>query len=119
MACILVIEDDLALAALLIEVLEEDGHQVVLATTGDAALAHLTTMHPQLIICDMVLADMHGAAVCQVIQANRATAHIPIVVCSALKESVIRDQCVYTAFLAKPFDLTELLHLVSTHSLPA
>jgi len=41
MASILLIEDDRALAALLIEVLEDDGHQVLLATTGNAALAQL------------------------------------------------------------------------------
>lgn len=110
---ILVIEDDLALAALLIEVLEDDGHQVILATTGDAALTQLDTLRPQLIIGDMVLADMPGISVCQAIQANPATAHLPIVICSALKESVIQDQCTYAAFLAKPFLLTDLLRLVA------
>lgn len=93
MACILVIEDDLALAALLVDVLDDEGHQVVLATTGEAALAQLATLHPHLIICDMVLSDMNGIAVCQAVQANPATAHLPIIICSALKESSMRDQC--------------------------
>lgn len=118
MACIFLIEDDCALAALLIEVLEDDGHQVLLVTTGNAALAQLAMVSPQLIIADMVLVDMLGISVCQAIQANPATVHIPIVICSALKEWVIQEQCTYAAFLAKPFDLTDLLRLVALHSLP-
>lgn len=55
--------------------------------------------------------------VCQAIQANPAPAYLPIVICSALKESVIRDQCTYTASLAKSFLLSDLLRLVALHSL--
>lgn len=118
MANILVIEDDIAVAELLLEILEDDGYRVKLAYDGESALATLRTWDPQLIVCDVHLPDISVVAICHAVQAHPTTAHIPIIVCSASDEAIIRDQCHYAAFLPKPFDIDALLALIAHHYPP-
>ena len=116
---ILVIEDDAALAIMLLEILEDEGYRVKLAYSGESALTTLLTWYPQLIVCDVYLPDISVVAICHAVQNNPATAHIPIIVCSASDETLIRDQCTYAAFLPKPFDIDALLALIAHYCRPS
>jgi signal transduction histidine kinase/CheY-like chemotaxis protein len=64
---VLVVEDEEDVAGLLQRVLRDDGHQVVLADNGEAALAHLAEAREQgtqfdLIISDIKMPGMGGSA---------------------------------------------------------
>lgn len=113
MALIHVVEDDLALAAFLQEALEEEGYRVLVARNGVTALEQLTTAHPDLILCDLMMPLMDGQTFCQHVQAIPTIATIPIVLCSAGKADVVDGRCQYAAFLRKPFQLHELLTTVT------
>lgn len=118
MGCILLVEDDQTLNRLIQEVLEDEGYSVHTTVDTQQALEILATIQVDLVITDLVLPQLDGIDLCRALSANLATAHIPVIICSGRPESLIADQCIYAAFLSKPFDLDQLLQLVALHILP-
>lgn len=118
MSCILLVEDDYTVSALIQEVLEDEGYSVYTASDEHHVLELLASIKIDLIITDLAMPQFDGVAFCHALRANLATAHIPILVCSGRPESLFTDQRTYTAFLTKPFALDEFLHLVAQHILP-
>ena len=112
MALVLVVEDNATVAALMREILTEEGYTVVIAPDGATGLRQLQTLRPGLIITEARLLGMNGLAFCRAVRDNPATVGIPIILASTAKEDGIAGQCDYAAFLPKPFALTTLLQLV-------
>ena len=113
MATICILDDDAAIREMMCEVLEDAGYQVVTVETGAAALTVLPDLQPDLLITDLWLWPMDGLAVCRAMQANPAISHVPILLCSGGEEPVISEPRLYTAFLAKPFNLDSFLRLIA------
>jgi CheY-like chemotaxis protein len=109
---VLVIEDDEAIAALLVDVLTEEGYIPTVRTTPDAALAllrsegcgafHLVLSNP--------FAESQACPYAFV-EHLRALTAAPIVICSAAPPRRYADYHTrgYAGFLAEPFDLTDLI----------
>ena len=115
MSTILVVEDDRALCSFLSDVLEDEGYTVVTSHDGLDGLMQLETLCPDLIFTDVMMPNLDGVELCRYVQSNPATAHIPIIVCSAGRQDILKDACDYAAFLAKPFDLSVLLSTVGRY----
>ena len=115
MSTILVIEDDRALCSFLSDVLQDEGYTVVTSSDGLEGLMQLETLRPDLIFTDVMMPNLDGVEFCRYVQANPATADIPIIVCSAGRQDILKDHCDYAAFLAKPFDLGVLLNTVGRY----
>jgi CheY-like chemotaxis protein len=47
-------------------------------------------------------------------KASKELSGIPIILMSAVSEAMVRDECEFTAFLRKPFDLDTLFAAVSS-----
>ncbi len=78
---ILVVEDDIRLAATLERVLIAEGHEVALAGDGLEALRRAREQPPGLVILDIMLPGLDGIGVCRRL---RATAQVPILLLTAL-----------------------------------
>jgi CheY-like chemotaxis protein len=115
---ILIVEDDPALGTLIQSVVDDAGYTSMLVGNGRSALRHLTTMHPQLIICDLLMPAMDGITFCLHVQTNPTLAHIPVVLCSAGSEDLVTGQCQYAAFLRKPFTISQLLATIQQITTP-
>src|SRR5438132_11707557 len=76
----MLVEDDAAVAQTLTDALESSGYRVWLAETGADAKTLLEQTRPDLIILDLMLADVDGLVLCS---ALKAIADVPIVMCSA------------------------------------
>lgn len=115
MTTILVVDDELAVADLLKVVLEAEGYRVLLAQHGREGLARLAEDRPALVLCDLMMPIMDGAALCRAMRQNPAYQAIPFVIMSARHYPPTRGDggCDYTAFLAKPFGLDNMLALVT------
>ena len=106
---ILLIEDDLALAALTAEFLRAEGYHVTVAHRGDGVAALVRALQPALIVLDVMLPGMDGYAVCRQIRADYAGL---ILMLTALDESA--DQLTGFAagaddFVVKPVEPQVLL----------
>lgn len=118
---ILVVDDEPDIRALLMLILSEVGYDVYEAAGGTEALAILTDRGADLVVLDVMMPELDGWEVCRRIKADPALAHIPVIINTV--RSLTRDQAAYDsarpdAFLNKPFDPVDLLHIVAAH-LPA
>jgi adenylate cyclase len=104
---ILVVDDNAANRDVLERRLTREGHQVVTATNGHAALELLAAQEFDLILLDLIMPEMSGFEVLRRLKAAEHTSHVPVIVISALDEldSVVR--CIEAGaedYLPKPFN---------------
>ena len=106
------VDDEPEITEGLSEQLSLSGYDAITAADGKEALRKVQLEKPDLIILDVVMPEMHGAAVCAALKGNPKTKDIPIVFLTGLrpKEDELRGIEVggYPIF-AKPFDFDELL----------
>ena len=109
---VLVVDDDDAIRQVIQMALEGSGYEVATAEDGQEALAAVQAAPPRVILLDMRMPIMDGWAFTR---AYRETPppHAPIVVLTAARDAgEYASDVDADAFLAKPFNLRELLGLV-------
>jgi two-component system cell cycle response regulator len=113
-ANIAVVNDDPDLLEICQMVLESAGHHVETMTSGRRALERLRGQPVDLVLLDVVMPDLDGAAVLGLLRADPLTRAIPVVLMSALVGArEIAQQERANAFLPKPFDADTLLATVA------
>ena len=115
MAKVMIVDDEDVLLEMIVLLIEELGHQPVLATNGQEALAFLSrqTELPALIISDVMMPRMGGIELARTIKATPGWDTIPIVLMSAAGRP--RAQHVADSFLPKPFELDTLAALIENY----
>jgi DNA-binding response OmpR family regulator len=111
---ILIVEDDAAIADVLVAILTEKGYAVQVAASGTDALAALQTEQIDLALLDLYLPGMSGREVLHAVRAQQID--VPIVIMTASTRAA--DHQVVPgarACLVKPFELDELLACVAQH----
>jgi two-component system alkaline phosphatase synthesis response regulator PhoP/two-component system response regulator MprA len=94
--------------------LEQDGYEVEPATkfADWQAKADKSTL-PDIIILDVLLSEEDGPKIAKGLKADAKTKNIPLIMISALPGGEdIAKQAGADAFLAKPFDATELIRKI-------
>lgn len=110
MALILVADDEYLLAVLLADTLVEEGHEVVIAANGRAALERLRERRPALVITDFMMPIMTGLELAEAIHADAEIADIPIILVSGAQGVLARTRCeLFEAIIDKPYDEEVLL----------
>ena len=112
---VLVVDDDGGIREFVRTVLLEEGYDVAEATDGRDALERAKTMRPDVILLDMRMPVMNGWEFARMYR-ERPGPHAPIVIVTAALD-VAKDARDIGAdgFLAKPFQLDDLLDLVGRH----
>jgi DNA-binding response OmpR family regulator len=111
---ILVAEGDAAIAALLIELLGDEGYVVQIAASGSDALAALQADRLDLALIDLSLPGMDGWEVLSAARAQSIDVPIVIMTASSLATGELTAAGA-RAGLFKPFDLDDLLSCVREH----
>ena len=83
---LLVVDDEPANLQVLRSVLQDD-YRLFFATDGKQALEIARKEQPQLILLDIMMADMDGYAVCTALKAEARTAAIPVIFVTALSDT--------------------------------
>jgi DNA-binding response OmpR family regulator len=112
MARVLVIEDDAAISQLLRIILENRGHEVLVADDGSRGVATATRRTPDAIILDVMMPFMDGFAVLEALREDERTATIPVMMLSAIQKEAVEERCYRMGaqmFVRKPFDPDMLL----------
>jgi DNA-binding response OmpR family regulator len=111
---ILVVEDESSIASFVALYLKNAGYAVRAASTGGDALAQVASVHPALIVLDLMLPDIDGIEVCRRI---RKTSDVPILMLTARDEDVdkiIGLEVGADDYLTKPFNPRELVARVKS-----
>ncbi|MCB9762756.1 MAG: response regulator transcription factor [Alphaproteobacteria bacterium] len=106
---ILVVEDDVGLAASLVKGLKAAGFRVTLANRGDTAAEAFERDPPDLVVLDLMLPGRSGVSL---LEAWRGTSSVPVIVLTARRELDDRLRCFQLGaedFMPKPFWMEELL----------
>ena len=93
-------------------VLESKGYEAHGAHRSDEALEKALTLKPSVILLDFSLPPMGGHQLARIIKGTPATARVPIVMQTAMREDEVRSSfggfaMPYDAYIRKPFDIEQ------------
>jgi DNA-binding response OmpR family regulator len=114
-AKILIIDDDEMLAEPLAFRLQKQGFHTLVAHAGEPGLAMAKSERPSAVLLDLRLPDVDGFTVCERLDSDPATCHIPVIILSGMERpDIIRRAraagCTY--YVRKPYDPNALLLLI-------
>lgn len=106
---ILVVDDEPMVTEVVERYLEREGYDVRTAADGAAAMDAFATMHPHLVVLDLMLPQINGMEICRRI---RETSRTPIIMLTARGDEMDRIAGFESGaddYLAKPFSPRELV----------
>ncbi|HJR41209.1 MAG TPA: ATP-binding protein [Gemmatimonadaceae bacterium] len=113
MSRILIVEDSPTQATLLASLLEQAGHEIVVATDGEAALELVRTEPLDLVMSDIIMPGISGYEVCRRIKLELGKTDLPVVLLTGLSDplDIVRGlESGADNYITKPY---EPEHLVS------
>ncbi len=114
---ILVADDDADILEVITALLTQEGYQTIACSNGLAALQQIHTQRPALAIIDLAMPVMDGKEVIRRIRQGTGP-YLPIILMTASIHVPTLETLQVDAYLAKPFDLEELLTHVLTFAGP-
>lgn len=113
---ILVIDDDQDIREIIMLILEDEGFHVTGLNNGSAAISTIQETQPDMVVLDVQLGDSDGRHICRALKTDDRTHDIPVMMISANHNwlTIQNEQCQANDFLAKPFDIAELVAHVRT-----
>ena len=92
--------------------LSRAGYRVLTASSGRDALETIRLDRPDLLLLDMMLPDIDGFAICEILRRQAATARLPIVILTAWATTDAQNLGLELGaldYLTKPFSPKELV----------
>lgn len=106
MATILVADDDPVIQRLLSFILEQDGHEVVLAEDGMEAIARVEDTAVDLLLLDVNMPRLNGLDVLRRVRGSEGRDSLPVVILTASgqdRDADVAAELGVTQFMTKPF----------------
>jgi CheY-like chemotaxis protein len=115
---ILIAEDDIVTQNMLRTTLSNAGYRVFAASNGKEAVDLARKKLPSLIILDIMMPEIDGGEVAEILRGDTKTKDIPIIFLSSLiteSEEKVRTKKDVTSFISKPYIRDKLLNEVKKH----
>jgi DNA-binding response OmpR family regulator len=116
---ILVVDDEPDILEFLQELLEGEGYTVAITDKVEYVEKLRAGGLPDLILIDVLLSGKDGRKIVKHLKSQEATRHVPVIMFSAHPSA---EETVMVAgaddFVAKPFELEEVLAKIAKHVLP-
>ena len=113
-------DDDNDILEVLQFILEDSGYEVETLSDGQYLFEKIKAHTPDLILLDIMLGNLDGRELCKNVKASAETHNIPVILVSAshnIADSMNQNGAP-NAFIAKPFDMNDLLDTIKMQ-LPA
>lgn len=117
MDTILVIEDNEDILENLTEYLEMEGYKILGANNGKRGIALARKFIPDLILCDVLMHEMNGHEVLQLLLDSGKTHEIPFIFSTSMSEKIDRTEAMLFGaddYIIKPFAPEDLLKMIKT-----
>lgn len=113
---ILVVEDDHSIRLMIKDVLEMNGYRIFTANDGNDGIKKLQSILPEpcIVLLDLMMPGTNGWQFLDIQRNDPQLSAVPIIVCSAYKESALAVNP--ADFIAKPIQLDTLLEVVKKFS---
>jgi len=114
---ILVIEDELFLRQNIKTILEIKGYVCHEASHGGEGIELLTTLNPDLILCDVMMPGVDGFGVLEHVKSNNRLKEIPFIFLTARADAQDKERAYgmnVTNYITKPFTITELISAIES-----
>ena len=116
MAKILVVDDSPTEVHVLQTILEKNGHEVIVADSGEAGIEKAKETLPDLVLMDVVMPGMNGFQATRSISKNPQTQHIPIIIVTTKDQETDRVWGMRQGakdYITKPVDEAELMSKIN------
>jgi len=113
---IVIVEDEADMAELIAMRLKREHYEVTVCSDGLRALDTILSDPPDLIVLDLMLPGISGTEIAASLRANRKTAHVPILMLTALAEEsdiVVGLHVGADDYMTKPFSMSVLVARIS------
>lgn len=114
---VLIVDDEPSILMSLEFLMHKEGYEVFVARNGAEALDIINKQSLDIIILDIMMPDVDGYEVCQLVKANHSTAHIKIIFLSAKSkpEDIAKGlEMGADMYLTKPFSTRTLVKKVKS-----
>lgn len=115
---VLIVDDVPDNLSVLHDALDESGYTVLLATSGEAALARAAQALPDIVLLDAMMPGMDGFEVARRLKASALTAHIPIIFMTGLTETEYLVAALESGgvdYVTKPIKPKEVMARMAVH----
>jgi len=114
MARILIIDDSAVMRSLLTEFLIEHGHKVQACSDGQEGIDKAQSEKFDLCICDIHMPKKNGSQVFAEVSNDQP--NLRFIFTDSMPDGISREitEIAHQAYLRKPFDLNQLLEMIST-----
>lgn len=107
---VLVVESDIDLRHILSELFDLEGYEFVIHSHCCDIVNQVSNYQPDVVLLDYRLPTVDGSDLCDSLKHDPQTSQVPVIIYSVAPVSVFSQSKIkYDAFIAKPFDLNELL----------
>lgn len=114
---ILVAEDDVAILEVVKIILEGEGYEIISTDEKDTIFKLIKLHNPSLILLDIWLSGHDGGKIAKYLKSKPDTNQIPLIMISANNDTEkISIEAGADGFLLKPFDIDDLLKIVSKYA---
>jgi CheY-like chemotaxis protein len=114
MKTILLIEDNNSILENLTEYFELEGYRILIANNGKRGVELARELIPDLIICDVLMPQMDGHEVLQLILETARTYEIPFIFSTSMSEKIDKTEALIAGaddYIIKPYDPEILLEM--------
>ncbi len=115
MSKILIVEDELDIAKVIVKRLTQAGFKVAVATDAYQGVELTHKEKPDLIILDLMLPAGGGISTLRHIRESALTACTPVIILTGMKDELFKEEVLkegVDAYLEKPYDADKLIEVI-------
>ena len=113
---VLIYDDDLEILTVCKLILEQQNYLVETRLLCDNIIEDIDKIRPGIILMDLWIPTIGGEAAIALLNNNKTSVQIPVILFSANTDvSAIAKRANASGFLKKPFDISELLHIIESN----